>query len=243
MKANDVVHELSAVSSAEKAKASAWFFKTGKGEYGEGDRFVGVTVPAQRTIARKFKTLSLKEVAKLLESPIHEHRLTALFILVGQYTKGDEGVKKPAVDCYLANIDHVNNWDLVDSSAPYVLGDWFRTHPTPLLLHFAKSDNVWHRRIAVLTTFGFIKNGDFTDALSIAEILVFDSHDLIQKAVGWMLREIGNRNLPVERKFLDRYAATMPRTCLRYAIEKFPETERKKYLNTVNTSVLSSRTR
>ena len=189
-----------------------------------------MTVPEQRRVAKRYKTLPLVEVEKLLNSPIHEHRLTALFILVSQYKAGDEKAKKAIVDCYLKNLDRINNWDLVDSSAPYILGDWFLTRPTSPLYHFAKSDNIWHRRIAVLTTFGFIAQKEFSDALSIAEILVFDPHDLIQKAVGWMLREIGNRKKDQEVQFLNQYAATMPRTMLRYALEKFPEKERQKYL-------------
>ena len=229
--AQEVVFELKAAGTPERAKAAVWYFKTGKGEYGEGDQFVGVTVPEQRKIAKKFKLLPLGEVEKLLQNPIHECRLTALFILVGQYQKGEEETKKAVVDCFLKNMDRVNNWDLVDSSAPYILGDWLLTRSTSPLFQFVKSKNVWHRRIAVLTTFGFIKNNEFSDALKIAEILVSDSHDLIQKAVGWMLREIGNRNPKIEMKFLYKYAANMPRTMLRYAIEKMPTSLRQTYLH------------
>ena len=228
--ANNVKAALERVSSPEKAKASAWFFKTKAGEYGAGDQFIGVTVPEQRKIAKQFKQLALPEISNLLQSPIHEHRLTGLFILAGQYQAGDEGAKREVVDCYVKNLDCINNWDLVDSSASYIYGDWLKTRSKTRLPSLAKSKNVWHRRIAMISCGAFIRDGDFAEALKIAKILVHDSHDLIQKAVGWMLREIGNRDRSTELAFLDQYAATMPRTMLRYAIEKFPAPLRTHYL-------------
>ena len=231
MTAADVKTALKAASSPVKAKASAWFFKTGTGQYGAGDVFIGVTVPEQRKVAKHYKSLPLVEIEKLLGSPIHEHRLTALFILVGQYQAGDEGTKQAVVDCYLKNLDRVNNWDLVDSSASYIYGDWLLNQSNTPLLALAQSNNLWQRRIAMVASGAMIRANAFNTPLQIAKILVNDPHDLIQKAVGWMLREIGKRDQPVLIRFLDQFAPTMPRTMLRYAIEKFSPSLRTQYLN------------
>lgn len=230
MTAKIVQQELKKISSTKKAKASQWFFKTGPGQYGENDIFIGVTVPEQRQIAKKYKALPLKEVEKLLQSPVHEHRLTALFIMILQYQKASDPAKQALVKLYIKNIRHINNWDLVDTSAPKILGDYMLHTPRTQLYTWAKSKNIWERRIAILTTQAFIRNHDFTDTLAIAELLLNDTHDLIHKAVGWMLREVGNKDQVVEENFLKKYYTTMPRTMLRYAIEKFPPIIRQRYL-------------
>lgn len=228
-----LIKELEAYSDKERAKNSAWFFKTGKGEYGEGDKFIGVKVPDQRKVAKKYySAVSIEEAFELLRSEIHEVRLTALFVLVYKFPKASAKDQAKIVDLYLKNAKRVNNWDLVDSSAHYILGSHMIDHPEKrkVLYELAKSDNLWERRISMITTAAFIKDGDFEDALKIAEILLHDSHDLIHKAVGWMLREIGNRDVGVEEKFLARYAGEMPRTMLRYAIEKFSKEKKALYM-------------
>lgn len=226
---------LKELSSTEKAQSSARFFKTAPGQYGEGDQFIGVTVPEQRKIARRFRNLALIELSKLLKSPIHEERLTALLILVDQFEQAMKQdrptLQKQIVEFYLQHRAHINNWDLVDSSAASILGAWLlHQEQKEILFKFARSSDLWEKRIAMIATYALIKAGEFEDALLIAEILVYDSHDLIQKAVGWMLREVGNRNRNLEELFLERFAATMPRTMLRYAIEKFPPDQRQAYL-------------
>lgn len=227
-----VLVDLQLVATAARAKSSAWYFKTGEGEYGEGDVFIGVTVPQQRKISRKFQNLSQKEIAKLLHSKIHECRMVALFILVNRFQKGDENVRANVYKFYLSHVDRINNWDLVDCSAPNILGAYMTMHPErrSLLYTFAKSKNLWKRRIAILSTFTFIKHEDYTDALALAKLLLGDFEDLIHKATGWMLREIGKKNVKVEEKFLTSYHKVMPRTMLRYAIEKFPLAKRQRYL-------------
>jgi len=230
--------DLNALANPAQAKILQRFFKTGKGEYAQGDKFLGIKVPLQQKIAAKYwQDLPLSDLETLLTSPLHEQRLTALFMLRKKYEKSKNDDEKTAlVDLYLRNQKYINNWDLVDSSAPYILGPYLcarrdekNTHA--LLLKMAGSKLLWSRRIAMMSTFAFIKVGQFSLALALAEKLLMDKEDLIQKAVGWMLREIGNRDRATEEKFLARYAATMPRTALRYAIEKFPEDVRKKYLN------------
>lgn len=225
---------LRAVATPERAKSNAWFFKTGPGQYGEGDKFLGVTVPEQRAVAKKFyKDLALEAVEKLLQSPWHEERLTAVFLLVLNFQKGDQAKKDRVANLYLANTKQINNWDLVDSSAGYILGPWLEnsSYKMKLLTKLARSDLIWERRIAMLTTGYYIGQGRADEAFDVIEILKNDQHDLIQKAVGWMLREIGKR---VDRqeliKYLDQHAATMPRTSLRYAIEHFSATDRAHYL-------------
>ena len=219
--------------AADPIKAAFFprFFKTGPGEYGEGDQFIGVTVPEQRKIAKEFyKNLTIPDTVALLHSTWHEERLTALFILVLKYQKGDTATKQKVVNTYLASTNWVNNWDLVDSSAPYILGDWLLDKDKAVLYEFAKSDVLWERRISIIATLMFIRKGEFTDTLNLAEQLLYDRHDLMHKAVGWCLREVGKRAEDVLIDFLDTYAATMPRTTLRYAIERLPEAKRKYYL-------------
>lgn len=221
--------ELKLLANAEKAEHSKRFFRTGKGEYGEGDTFLGITVPEQRKVAKKFfKDTPLNEMEQLLHSEFHEHRLTALFILTYAYEKGEEDVKEEIYDLYLRNTKYVNNWDLVDSSAHKIVGAWLKDKDRTLLYEFAKSNDLWERRIAMIATYAYIKEGELDDALLIAEILVNDSHDLIQKAVGWMLREIGKIDQSAEENFLKKYYKTMPRTMLRYAIERF-DTKKKDF--------------
>ena len=206
------------------------FFKTGKGEYGEGDKFLGIKVPVSRQIAKEFKDLSLDDIQDLLNSKIHEERLIALFILTEQYRKGDEEKKKFIYNFYLKNTKQVNNWDLVDLSAERIIGAYLLDKDKQILFKLAQSKNLWERRIAVISTFNFIRNGIYDATVEISDILLNDDHDLIHKAVGWMLREIGNRNLSAEESYLKKHYKNMPRTMLRYAIEKFPEKKRQAYL-------------
>ncbi len=223
--------DLEKLADPEKARALSRFFKTGKGQYGEGDVFLGVMVPVQRKVARKYSNLSLTNIGKLLKSKIHEHRLVALFVLVDKYKKGDDEVKKEIADFYLRSTDNINNWDLVDLSAPRILGDYLVTRERDVLYNLARSRSLWERRIAIISTSAFIRNDDFSDTILIAELLLKDDHDLIHKAVGWMLREVGKRNLKAEEVFLEKHCRRMPRTMLRYAIERFDEDKRKMFLN------------
>ncbi|AEX84669.1 putative DNA alkylation repair enzyme [Marinitoga piezophila KA3] len=220
-----IISEISEFKNSERAEHSQKYFKGNDG-YGKGDKFLGIKVPIIRRFAKKYKDLDFSEIEKFLNSEYHEFRLLALFILTHKYKKYPDKV----VEVYLKNIDNVNNWDLVDSSAPHILGAYLYEKDKSLLYDFAKSNNLWKQRIAILSTFYFIKRNDFSDALRISEILINHEHHLIHKAVGWMLREIGKRNKKVEDEFLKKYYEKMPRTMLRYAIEKYPETERKKYL-------------
>lgn len=218
-------------ANSQKAKLLQGFFKTGKGQYGEGDIFLGIMVPIQREIAKKYQDLYLSDIQKLLNSKIHEERLIALLILVSQFKRGDIQKREVIFKFYLKNAKNINNWDLVDLTAPNIVGQFLINKNRKILYHLAKSENLWEKRIAVLSILSFIKDNQFDDALKIAEILLKDKHDLIHKAVGWMLREVGKRNLAVEEKFLKKYYKKMPRTMLRYAIEKFPEKKRRWYLN------------
>jgi len=223
--------ELKLLANPKKAKLLQGFFKTGKGEYGEGDIFMGIMVPDQRNLVKKyFKDLSSEEVGDLLNSKFHEERLVALLVLVMRYEKFTDQ-RRLIFKFYLENYANINNWDLVDLSAPNIVGKHLLNEDKAVLYEFANSDNLWKKRISILSTFTFIRYNKFEDALKIAEILLEDKHDLIHKAVGWMLREIGKRNLEVEEDFLKKYYNKMPRTMLRYAIEKFDEVKRKKYLN------------
>jgi len=232
MTTEDVIKDLSFYQNKEKAQLLQKFFKTAKGQYGEGDIFIGIIVPNQRIIAKKYKELTLTEIQKLLNSKIHEHRLTALFILTYKFPKANETLKKKIVDFYLKNTKQINNWDLIDLSSVEILGEYFLEHPEykKVLYKFAKSKNLWEKRISIISTFTLIRNLQFADSLKIAEMLLHDREDLIHKAVGWMLREIGKRDLKIEETFLNKHYQTMPRTMLRYAIEKFPEQKRKLYL-------------
>ena len=212
------------------------FFKCGPGEYGDGDTFIGVTVPAQRAVARRFRDLPLKESETLLMSRIHEERLTALFILVGQFNQGDERTRGQIFRLYMRRLRFINNWDLVDTSAAPIVGGWLEDKPRGLLDRLARSKHLWSRRVAVIATFHYIHRRDHRDAIRIATILVNDSHDLIHKAVGWMLREVDKRASPAAlTAFLNRHAATMPRTMLRYAIERLPATERRLWMGKATT--------
>lgn len=227
---NDIRRDLDKLKNPQKAKALSGFFKTGKGEYGEGDIFLGLTVPQQRQITKKYPDLSLEDLQKLLSSKIHEYRLTSLFILIAKYKKADEREKGEIFDFYLKNTKNINNWDLIDLSAPSIVGDYLLEKDRAILYRLAKSKSLWEKRIAILATATFIKNGQLKDTLKISEILLNDKHDLIHKAVGWMLREIGKKDQKVEEQFLMKYYKTMPRTMLRYAIERFSEEKRKFYL-------------
>lgn len=222
--------DLKTLNNPEKARILSRFFKTGKGEYGEGDIFHGITVPEQRRIAIKYQNAPFDDLHELMTDRIHEHRLVAIFILIGQYNKADTSGKIACVDFYLQHIPYINNWDLIDLSAGKILGDHLLDRDKSILYGFARSENLWKRRIAMLATFAFIRNNRYEDSLKIAEILLQDQHDLIHKAVGWMLREIGKRDQPAEEEFLGRYYKIMPRTMLRYAIERFDKKKREFYL-------------
>jgi len=228
MKSQDVKKELQEKANPEKAKQLQRFFKTGKGQYGEGDIFLGITVPEQRKTAKKFKEIELKEIKKLIQTNIHEHRLVGLLILIEKYNKTDN--KKEIVDFYLANTKYVNNWDLVDLTSHKILGDYLIDKDRSILYELANSDDLWEKRISIISTFAFINKNDFTDSLKIAKILLHDKHDLIHKAVGWMLREIGKKNQNIEEIFLKEYYKVMPRTMLRYAIKKFDKEKRAFYM-------------
>jgi 3-methyladenine DNA glycosylase AlkD len=238
-----VISDLKKYTNPTKAHNSAWFFKTQPGGYGEGDLFLGLTNPQVHEIARLHKTLPLTEIERLIQNKYHEVRFTGLILLSQNMKKIESTMKKndtkelrevmtELVNVYVRNIQHINNWDLVDCSAHKVLGPfiWYFPKEQKRLDTLAASQNIWKRRIAILTTFYFIGRGEFDLSLRIAQTLVYDQHDLIHKAVGWMLREIGKRSITVETAFLDEFASSMPRTMLRYAIEKFPEPERKRYL-------------
>jgi 3-methyladenine DNA glycosylase AlkD len=233
MKAADVRKELKSMAEPEKAAILQRFFKTGPSEYGEGDIFIGVMVPQSRQVAKKFNELPLGEVRTLLYSRVHEERLVALLILAWRYSSASSSrEKEEIVKFYLDHIKRVNNWDLVDLSAPNILGAHLvdRDGRRRLLYRLAGSENVWERRIAIVATHHFIRNGDFSDTLKIAEMLLQDRHDLIHKAVGWMLREVGKRDAAAEKEFLEKHCSVMPRTMLRYAIERLSERKRRRYM-------------
>ena len=229
-KIDEVRKELKSKASPETAKNLQRFFKTGPGEYGEGDIFLGLKVGGSREIAKKYQDLSLKETEKLLHSKIHEERLVALLILIHKFQTDKEDLKEKIFKLYLKNTKYINNWDLVDLSAHKIIGEYLRDKSKKILYKLAKSENLWERRIAVLSTFHFIANNEFKESLKISKLLLKDKHDLIHKAVGWMLREIGKRSLVTEEKFLKTHYKKMPRTMLRYAIERFPEKKRQAYL-------------
>ena len=216
-------------SNQEAAIFLQRFFKTAKGEYAEGDIFAGIKVPVSRKIAKQFKDLSLNDLSKIIKSKIHEERLIALFILVDKMKKPDEKEKEKIYKFYLKNLKYVNNWDLVDLSAEKIIGDYLFDKKKELLFKLAKG-NLWERRISVMSTFNFIKKSDYSTTLKICKLLLNDKEDLIHKATGWMLHEIGKRDLKTEEDFLKLHYKIMPRTMLRYAIEKFPEKKRKAYL-------------
>ncbi len=223
-----IINEIKAYIDPEKARILPRFFKTGKGEYGEGDRFMGVTVPNIRKVAKSNKDVSLDMVEKLLQSEWHEVRMCAVLLLVEKFKKQEEAV----LEVYLRNSDRINNWDLVDLSAPQIVGGCLLNQSDRSLLYrLVKSESLWERRIAIVSTLTFIRNGQFEDTVALSEMLLKDSHDLIRKATGWMLREMGKRNLDLLRDFLSKHSVTMSRTTLRYAIEKMDPEERKFWMN------------
>ncbi len=232
MSIEKIKKELNGLADDGKKEILSRFFKSGKGQYGAGDKFIGVSVPSIRKIAKKYwQDLSLKETEKLLHDEIHEHRQTALFVLTEKFQKEEDSQEK-IVRLYLRNTKFVNNWDLVDLSAPKILGAYLTNKKAQrkLLYKLAHSENLWEKRIAIISTLAFIGKNDFKDTLAISKILLSDEHDLIHKSVGWMLREVGKRDIEKEETFLKKYYRKMPRTMLRYAIEKFPEPKRQKYL-------------
>lgn len=230
MKASVIQDRLRRLGDEETARLLRGYFKTGPGQYGEGDVFLGIKVPPLRKLAREYRGLALGEAEELLRSPYHEARLLALLLLVGAFAAGEEAVRGRVYWLYLANTARVNNWDLVDASAEHIVGGYLADRDRRPLHRLAKSASLWERRIAVVATFHFIRHGDFTDTLKIAALLLSDREDLIHKAVGWMLREVGKRDLAVAEAFLGGHYRRMPRTMLRYAIERLPEPRRRQYL-------------
>lgn len=232
MISEQITQELLTYVEPEKAEFYPKFFQAEQGGYGKGDQFIGVRVPFQRKVARKYyKTITLDELYSLMHSPVHEFRSTALFVLVNKFQKSkSESEREQIVSYYLANLDYVNNWDLVDASADKILGTYLFDKDRSLLYELAASNDLWRQRIAVIAAFYFIKQNDFGDTLRLAELLMDHEHHLIHKAVGWMLREIGNRDLKTEVVFLEKHHLRMPRTMLRYAIEKFDSNLRRRFL-------------
>ena len=230
MALDTLLYELKKAANPEKAIFHQRFFKTGPGEYGEGDVFMGINVPVLRRLAKQFKTLPLSDIHILLSDKIHEKRLLALFMLVQRFQKGCSADQQHVYQFYLDHLSFVNNWDLVDSSAHHIVGAYLFKQSKDLLFKWAESDNLWERRIAIMSTFYDIKQHRFETTLDLSRLLIRDKEDLIHKAVGWMIREIGKRDLACEETFLNTYAAIMPRTMLRYAIERFPKEKRHTYL-------------
>lgn len=231
MKLQEIRRELSEFASPEKAAGMQRFFKTGPGQYGEGDTFIGVTVPQLRALAKRATgSLTQRSLLALLRSRCHEERLLGLLVLVQRFQRGDREERRRVFDTYCANLPYVNNWDLVDLTAPYIVGPYLYERERDALDAWSRSADLWERRVSMVATFYFIRQNDFGDTLRIADTLLQDDHDLIHKAVGWMLREVGNRDRAVLGRFLKTRYATMPRTMLRYAIERFPEDLRQRYL-------------
>lgn len=229
--AYEIRRKLQDIGDRETAKNLKRFFKTGPGEYAEGDIFLGIRAPDLRKLAKEYhRDIVSTAVTELLMSPIHEERLLALLILVRTYTKGDGSAKMRVYELYLRHIKFINNWDLVDGSAPHIIGAFLMDKSKEPLYRLAQSNNFWERRISIISTFYFIKNNKFSETLKIAAMLISDEEDLICKAVGWMLREVGKRDLQTEENFLRGHYHKMPRTMLRYATEKFPESKRRYYL-------------
>jgi len=230
MKLIELNNKVDKLTVPGKAEIYRKFFKTNKGEYGYGDKFIGISVPKLRKLAKEFLDLGLDEIEVLLKENVHEKRLIGLLILVENYKKSDKKTKKMIFNFYSSHLESINNWDLVDLTADKIIGDYLLDNDREILYRMVESDSLWKRRIAIISTFAFIRKYQFYDALKISEILLLDKEDLIHKAVGWMLREIGKRNVEVLEEFLKRNYKKMPRTMLRYAIEKFDESKRKKYL-------------
>lgn len=231
LKTRLIQSQLRAHASPELATFQLRFFKTGPGQYGEGDVFLGIKVPVLRALAKQHRDANLDTIATLLHSTYHEERVFALLLLMQFYKKATAEDRESAFKLYLSNTAHINNWDLVDVSAPHIVGYHLATRQRDILHQMALSNSLWERRIAIISTFHFIRLDDFDDTLCIAKTLLHDKHDLMHKAVGWMLREVGKRDFPVEEAFLLQHYRTMPRTMLRYAIERFPEKQRKAFLN------------
>ena len=229
-KAKEIEQEIREYIDPVKREYLPNFFKTGKGQYGEGDKFLGVVVPNTRLVAKQHKDEPLEVMAELLQSEWHECRLCALLMLVERFKKTDEKGKEAIYDFYLSQTARINNWDLVDLSAPGIVGEYLKDKVRKDLYRLADSDLLWDQRIAVVSTYTFIKNNDFIDILALSEKLLYHKHDLMQKAVGWMLREMGKRDRELLVQFLEKHCKSMPRTMLRYAIEKFPEEERKEFM-------------
>jgi 3-methyladenine DNA glycosylase AlkD len=230
MNLSKLKYDLKRISNKQQAKVLQGFFKTGPGEYAQGDIFLGVKVPMLRSLAKRYQILTFNETLQLLKSPIHEERFLSLLIFISKYRKAGWPEKERIYKAYLKHSRYINNWDLVDATAKHIVGDFLADKKKGVLYKLAKSDSLWERRIAILSTFHFIENNDFIETLKIAKILIADSHDLIHKAVGWMLREVGKRSLDSEERFLNKYYQIMPRTMLRYAIERFGQSRRLAYL-------------
>jgi len=225
-----IKQELKENSHLDKAKIYQRFFKTGPGQYGEGDKFLGLTMPEQRIIAKKYVDTPLNEIEELIQSPYHEHRMTGLIILTYKYLKADEELKKEIYNIYIKNYNQINNWDLVDVTAPRIIGTYLLDKDRKILYDFASSNHLWKKRISIVSTYTFIKNKDFKDTIKISEILLNDTHDLIHKAVGWMLREMGKIDEKELLNFLDKHHKKMPRTMLRYSLEKLDQNKKKFYM-------------
>lgn len=230
MTAKEIRQELEMYIDPVKKEYLPKFFKTGKGQYGEGDKFLGIVVPNVRLVAKKHREESFETVKELMRSEYHECRLCGLLILVERFKKSDEKDRKEIYEFYLSQTERINNWDLVDLSASYIVGEYLKDKSREPLYRLAESELLWEQRIAVVSTYAFIKDNDFTDIYALAEKLLTHEHDLMRKAIGWMLREAGKRNKDLLVAFLEKYCLVMPRTMLRYAIEKFPEEERKYYM-------------
>jgi len=230
MRIDKIRTKLKLAADADKAKILQRFFKTGKGEYGEGDLFLGIQIPTLRSLVKEFPDITIDESPELLQSVYHEERMLALLFLVRAFQKGDEKTKKKVFDLYLKNTSYINNWDLVDVTAPHIVGAWLWDKERKVLYKLAESKRLWERRIAIISTQHFIRKKDFGDTLSISKTLLNDKENLMHKAVGWMLREVGNRNVETEETFLIEHYKQMPRTMLRYAIEKFSEKRRHEFL-------------
>lgn len=227
-----IIDDLALYKNPQKAKILARFFKTGKGEYGEGDQFWGIVVPKQREVARRHRDADISEIESLLAQPIHECRLTALLLLVEKNKRASESERAAYYKFYLSHTAYINNWDLVDLSARDIVGAYLVDHPDArgILVRLGASSLIWERRIGVLATWALFRNHEYTEAIALYETLLTDTHDLIHKAVGWMLRELGKVNIEVEEAFLNKHARIMPRTMLRYAIERFPYDKRRFYM-------------
>jgi len=222
--------ELQSLADPQIAQHSQRFFKTGKGDYGEGDVFLGIRVPVIRKLAKRFHNLPLDNIESLLKSKFHEQRLLALIMMVNLFKKSDSHTQQQIFNTYINNIEYINNWDLIDTTTPHIVGTYLFDKNRQLLFNYAESENLWQRRISVLACLYFIQRDDFKDFIEIAETLVNDQHDLIHKAVGWMLREAAKKQLSITTRYLDQYAAIMPRTMLRYALKKFPANLKKEYM-------------